>query len=433
MENWTAHDPLEHASQLINSFHNAWDDCAKPGLIQYNRWWNESCRSAKARYNEVLSQFSRAAFLRQCKLAKKEYFTKKINEMVKSQKSWEGTGWIKQRSLPKVPQIVANGQVLNDLDQMFDKMHEQFMQSATTPAISDVIDELPQQDQQSWPEFSSLELDDALLTCSNASAPGPSHFSWEYIKIFLKDDTFRAFFLHLANNIVSLGVWPDIFKISTMVIIPKPKKEDYSKAKSYRPIALLECPGKLISKLIANRLQSDITIFDIPHPLQFGGRKHHSTLDAGLFIMEYITKARNNGLYTTTLALDVAQFFPSLDKNIIISILTKEGFNPAVTRLFESYYEERSTKYLWNNHFYKDYEVDNGVPQGDPLSPVISILYMSAMLRKLFPFDENRRSQCLSYIDDFVLITASPSLDDNIDMLEDDFIRLSRALILWVS
>ena len=140
-----------------------------------------------------------------------------------------------------------------------------------------------------------LELDDALLTCSSVSAPGPSHLSWEYIKIFLKDDAFRSFFLKLSNDIIQTGVWPDVFKISTTAIIPKLKKEDYSKAKSYCPIMLLECPGKLISKLIANRLQSDMGIYDIMHPLQFGGCRHHSTLDVGMFLTEYITKARNAG------------------------------------------------------------------------------------------------------------------------------------------
>ena len=168
-------------------------------------------------------------------------------------------------------------------------------------------------------------------------------------------------------------------------------------------------------------------MFDITHPLQFGGHRHPSTLDAGMFIVDYITKACNVGLYTTALALDAAQFFPSLNKEIVIKILLKEGFNPLVVRLFESYYDACSTKYLWNNHLSKEYVVSNGVPQGDLLSPVISILYMSAMLHQLFPFTTGQKTQCMLYIDNFVLLTASPSLEENIDVLEDDFIRLSHA------
>lgn len=77
-------------------------------------------------------------------MAKKEYFAHKIEEMVKSRKPWEGTSWIKQCAIPKVPQIEVDGQVINSLDTFFDKMHKQFAQSASMPAMMDFIDSLPQ-------------------------------------------------------------------------------------------------------------------------------------------------------------------------------------------------------------------------------------------------------------------------------------------------
>ena len=135
--------------------------------------------------------------------------------------------------MPKVPQLVDNGKVLNNISKMFDKMHQQFAQSAATPSASDFVKSLPQRDTRSWPPFSELELAKVLATCSNTSAPGPSHFSWELLKLFMKDDAFKAFFLTLANDIIAEGIWPDAFKQSVTVIIPKPKKEDYSKVKSY--------------------------------------------------------------------------------------------------------------------------------------------------------------------------------------------------------
>ena len=49
------------------------------------------------------------------------------------------------------------------------------------------------------------------------------------------------------------------------------------------------------------------------------------------------------------------------------------------------------------------------------------------MLNRLFPFSADRATQCASYIDDFVLITSSPSLETNVDVLEDEFLRLTRA------
>ena len=422
---WAEAPALSRAQCMIDSFKEGWARFAKPGRVNYNRWWNDDCLKMKMEYHAHPTTATRRDFLRQCATAKKEYFAKKVEEMVKQRKPWEGTGWIKQRQMPKVPQIVDNGRVLNDISHMFDKMHQQFAQTAALPGDRDYLDKFTQRDERSWPPFSALELTEALATCANASAPGPSHFSWELLKLFVKDDAFRAFFLQLANNIVECGIWPAVFKDSVTVIIPKPHKDDYSKAKSYRPIALLECPGKLISKMIAARLQSDIQLQRIAHPLQFGGLKNHSTLDAGFFITDYIVKARDAGLYTTALALDTAQFFPSLNKDTVVKILAKEGFNARICRLFSDYYDDCSTKYLWNQHFSRDYDVNNGVPQGDPLSPVISVIYMSAMLNHLFPFQEQNDTQCLSYIDDFVLLTASPALDTNIDRLENAFIKLS--------
>ena len=119
--------------------------------------------------------------------------------------------------------------------------------------------------------------------------------SWSLLKMFLADSTFHDQFLRFANDIILQGIWPSAFKASTTVVIPKPHKDDYTQAKNFWPIVLLECAGKLVSKLITACLQSDAVHFNLIHPLQFGGLKYHSTTDAGFLLMEYITKACNTG------------------------------------------------------------------------------------------------------------------------------------------
>ena len=208
---WSHGDVNTRAQQMINTFQDKWDKYAKPGVQHFNRWWNKECRMAKDAYLHSNSIQTRATFLQQCQLAKKAFFAKKVEEMVKTRKPWEGTQWIKQHAMPKVPQITHNGQVLNDLTLMFAKLHEQFVLSSTMPVASDFINALPTRPVCSWHDFSLLELEEALSTCSNASAPGPSHLSWEYLKVFCKDDDFRSFFLQLTNDIVKSGTWPTAF------------------------------------------------------------------------------------------------------------------------------------------------------------------------------------------------------------------------------
>ncbi|ETW81314.1 hypothetical protein HETIRDRAFT_244657, partial [Heterobasidion irregulare TC 32-1] len=65
-----------------------------------------------------------------------------------------------------------------------------------------------------------------------------------------------------------LGYWPNQFKISTTIVISKPKKSDYSRLKSYRPIILLSCLGKLMEKVLVNRFQYEGAKFNIFHPNQ---------------------------------------------------------------------------------------------------------------------------------------------------------------------
>ena len=164
--------------------------------------------------------------------------------------------------------------MINKLNPMFEAFHCQL----APPCPDNVIDHafihsLPEQQSRDFVPFSHMELSEALASCSTSSAPGPLHMLWALLKLFFADDAFKAQFLMLTNDIITEGVWPDVFKESTTIIIPKPQKEDYTKPKNFRPIALLECTGELISKLIAARSQSNAIQFNLLHPLQFGGLK----------------------------------------------------------------------------------------------------------------------------------------------------------------
>jgi len=62
----------------------------------------------------------------------------------------------------------------------------------------------------------------------------------------------------IANACFELGYWPDYFKKLTTIVIPKPNKSSYNSLKSFRPIVLLNTIGKLIEKVIGDRLQFQV-------------------------------------------------------------------------------------------------------------------------------------------------------------------------------
>ena len=107
-------------------------------------------------------------------------------------------------------------------------------------------------------------------------------------------------------------------------------------------------------------------------------------------------------------AVDVAQFFPSLSHAVMTRILERLGFSQTLIALIKSYFTGRVTSYKWDSAVSRKYDFSLGTPQGDCLSPILSALYISTAIRKIFPETMPPAStRCLFFVDDSALITAS--------------------------
>ncbi|KDR64939.1 hypothetical protein GALMADRAFT_82500, partial [Galerina marginata CBS 339.88] len=262
-----------------------------------------------------------------------------------------------------------------------------------------------------------FELTEALSGCSSKSAPGPDHIGWDHLKRFVKKSSVTAeTFLRIANGCFQHSHWPSAFKESTSVIIPKPGKPSYATPKSFRPIVLLNTLGKLIEKMISNRIQFDAVKHDVFHPNQVGGVRQRSTEDAGLYLTHIVRAGWAKGLKTSVLAFDLAQFFPSINHDVLLAVLPKLGFPPNVVKFFASYLVGRHTRYAWNIFTSPPRSADVGVGQGSALSPVLSALCLVLIMR-LFELHPDR-CWLLSYVDDGTLIVQSKSLDTNCLLLK---------------
>ena len=62
----------------------------------------------------------------------------------------------------------------------------------------------------------------------------------------------------------------------------------YDQLKSFHPIVLLNTLGKLIEKIIAERIQFTVASNDFIHPSQLGGLKFKSTTDASVTLTHII-------------------------------------------------------------------------------------------------------------------------------------------------
>ena len=142
---------------------------------------------------------------------------------------------------------------------------------------------------------------------------------------------------------LELGHWSLHFKMSMTIIISKPNKVSYNFPKLFRPIVLLNILGKLIEKVISDRLQFHSISNNFIHQCQLGGLKFKTTFNAGIALIHFICMGWVRNLSTSILAFDISQFFPSLNHWLLLHILGKAGFDSKVVYFFLNYLVGRKT------------------------------------------------------------------------------------------
>jgi len=338
--------------------------------------------------------------------------------------------WVKKRKLPVTEVITHNDRPCLTPDCLWNTLHSTFNTALHRRVNLSILDEIAHKPRQTWNYFSRYEFKSAISKCIDTSAPGPDKMTWHYWKLIIKDNDCLSKIINIADACINLSHWPKYFKVSTTVVIPKPNKSSYDNLKAFRPIVLLNTLGKLVEKVIAERLQFIVASNNFVHPSQLGGLKFKSTADAGIVLTHIVRSGWVKGRTTSTLAFDIAQFFPSLNHRFLILVLEKAGLDPKVTNFFANYLIQRSTKYLWNNLSSHFFEVNVGVGQGSALSPILSTLYLSPLLYIL----ENRFKNLnipisiLSFIDDGLFIVQNKSFSTSNSHLFCSYNILSKLL-----
>ena len=319
--------------------------------------------------------------------------------------------WVKKRKLPATKAIKYNGSPCLSPNSLWNTLHSSFNTTLHRQVDFNILNEVERKPCQVWNQFSRYEFKSAIHKCIDSSVPGPDKMSQRHQKLIIKNNDCLSKIINIADACINLGHWPKYFKISTTVVIPKPNKISYNNPKAFHPIVLLNTLGKLVEKVIAERLQFIVISNNFIHPSQLSSLKFKSTNNAGIVLTHIIHSGWTKGRTTSTLAFDISQFFPSLNHRLLVLILEKVGLDTKVTNFFANYLIQRSTKYLWNNLSSPSFKVNVGVGQGSVLSPILSTLYLSLLIyiiEKRFK-NLNLPISILSFVDDGLFIVQNRS------------------------
>ena len=107
------------------------------------------------------------------------------------------------------------------------------------------------------------------------------------------------------NGCLRKGCFPKRWKRARIIPILKPGKENCKDASKYRPISLLNVGGKVLEKLLINRIMHYLYSNGLMNQNQFGFTPQNSTTDAAMAAKYFIEKALTKGQIVALVSLDV--------------------------------------------------------------------------------------------------------------------------------
>ena len=152
-------------------------------------------------------------------------------------------------------------------------------------------------------------------------APGPDGFSGAFLKAcwpLIKHD-----FYALCDQFHEGSL--DLTSINDGFITLIPKTNSPETVNDYRPITLLNCCLKLLTKLLANRLQR--VILQIVHTNQYGFIKGRTIQDCLAWAFQYIHQCQTSKREIILLKLDFAKAFDTIEHAPMLNIMKHMGFN----------------------------------------------------------------------------------------------------------
>ncbi len=179
---------------------------------------------------------------------------------------------------------------------------------------------------------------------------------------------------HIFSAALSAGYFPDGLKGAVMRFIPKAGKSPNQPA-NYRPISLLEVPGKMLERVVGRRLRAHLEEGRWFNMAQYGFRQGRGTAHAIAVATETLAIHQAEGHRCNLVLRDVSKAFDRVwHMGLKYKILQLELPDP-VERLLCDYLADRTARVKVGAHTGPPFRLEMGVPQGSVLSPMLYAVY----------------------------------------------------------
>jgi hypothetical protein len=152
---------------------------------------------------------------------------------------------------------------------------------------------------------------------------------------------------------------------------------------SFRPISMTSIIIRTFEHLIHRRLSELLEQASFFHPLQFGFRKHHSTLDA-INYLQYNTRTHYvRAVPCPTLFMDIHKAFDRVWHPKLLQTVENAGLTGRAWRWLHAFLSRRRFRTVDSNHQSEWRVMEYGVPQGAVLSPLLFNIFINSLAKRI--------------------------------------------------
>jgi len=222
--------------------------------------------------------------------------------------------------------------IQNDDNEYHKKLREQTQEPTGTPNDK---------------EFTEQEIKNAVASMGHNKAPGEDGITSEIFKSVV--DILPGYITAIYNGCLRSGTFPTRWKKAKILPIYKPGKESSEEVSKFRPISLLNIGGKVLEKVLINRINHHVFSQGFINKNQYGFTPQKGTINAAMEIKEIVKEGLAAGEVIALVSLDVKGAFDAAWWPGILKEVRACGCSKNLYELTKSYFTQRTATLSTNS------------------------------------------------------------------------------------